>query len=34
MKIYFNEKELEIASVATFLEGTYDFVEYKNNIFL
>ncbi|MDG3170873.1 hypothetical protein MKN34_02005 [Streptococcus suis] len=33
MKIYFNEKELEIASVATFLEGTYDFVEYKNNIF-
>ncbi|HFI0596469.1 TPA: hypothetical protein ACGO30_002257, partial [Streptococcus suis] len=33
MKIYFNEKELEIASVATFLKGTYDFVEYKNNIF-
>lgn len=33
MKIYFNEKELEIASVATFLRGTYDFVEYKNNIF-
>ncbi|HEM5143971.1 TPA: hypothetical protein U1266_001372 [Streptococcus suis] len=33
MKIYFNEKELEIASVATFLRETYDFVEYKNNIF-
>ncbi|MFM0760113.1 hypothetical protein P7J26_07895 [Streptococcus suis] len=33
MKIYFNEKELEMASVATFLKGTYDFVEYKNNIF-
>ncbi|HFU4449931.1 TPA: hypothetical protein ACGO91_002192, partial [Streptococcus suis] len=33
MKIYSNKKELEIASVATFLKGAYDFVEYKNNIF-